>query len=342
MLKILKKIFCVNSNERHKIYTFFGIKFKFRNITHCKEICTSKIKAERDFYQAICEAFKNADKELQHYIIDNSLYDSVSKLIPHAVSDIRIEVNLVDHCNLNCKFCDHFSPIAKEKFLDVDLFERDMARLSQLTNGILGGISLVGGEPLLHKNVCSFFEISRKYFPDTLIDMVTNGILLKNNDEVWGALKKYNIKLMVTTYPIKLDYEYIDKKARQMELLYERFFMFGTKSKEKVSVHHPFRLQGDVKKEDFIQCYHFNRCITLKEGKLYTCPIIPNSIHFSKYFNKNLQIKETDYIDIYQAKNYEEISKFLVKRPHFCSYCDVTKRSSHPYGISRKLMEEWT
>lgn len=172
--------------------------------------------------------------------------------------------------------------------------------------------------------------------------MVTNGILLKNNDEVWQALKKYNIKLLITTYPINIDYEAIDKKAKELKIAYERFFMFGTDMKEKVSVHHPFKLDGSVNKNDFIQCYHFNRCIALRDGKLYTCPIIPYSEHFNKYFNQNLTISEKDYIDIYKAKSFEEISKFLATGPMFCKYCDVTKRTGHPYGISKKSISEWT
>lgn len=31
--------------------------------------------------------------------------------------------HLADHCNLNCKCCDHFSPIAKEQYADLASFE---------------------------------------------------------------------------------------------------------------------------------------------------------------------------------------------------------------------------
>lgn len=346
MKKLMQILFSItkNPNIKYKIISILGFKIKTINKQYVQKLEQEKLQLEND-KQKYCNClniFKSLDKNFQDYIITNDLYEQIPKLILHKADDMRIEVNLVDHCNLNCKFCDHFSPIAEKRFLDIKVFENDISRLAKLTNGTLGGLSLIGGEPLLHNEVPKFFEISRKYFPNAVIDMVTNGILLKNNDEVWKALKNYNIKLLITTYPINIDYESIDKKAKELKIAYERFFMFGTDMKEKVSVHHPFKLDGSVNKNDFIQCYHFNRCIALRDGKLYTCPIIPNSEHFNKYFNQNLTISEKDYIDIYKAKSFEEIAKFLAIRPAFCKYCDVTKRTGHPYGISKKSISEWT
>ena len=40
-------------------------------------------------------------------------------------NQIRFIVDIVDHCNLNCKGCGHFSPLASESFLDIETFEND-------------------------------------------------------------------------------------------------------------------------------------------------------------------------------------------------------------------------
>lgn len=37
---------------------------------------------------------------------------------------IRFIVDIVDHCNLNCKCCGHFSPLAQKSFLDKETFEK--------------------------------------------------------------------------------------------------------------------------------------------------------------------------------------------------------------------------
>lgn len=38
---------------------------------------------------------------------------------------------VVDHCNLNCAGCDHFSPMAKERFCSVEVFEDSMRILKE-------------------------------------------------------------------------------------------------------------------------------------------------------------------------------------------------------------------
>ena len=48
---------------------------------------------------------------------------------------IRFIVDIVDHCNLNCKCCGHFSPLAPKGFLDINTFERDLKRLHELLHG---------------------------------------------------------------------------------------------------------------------------------------------------------------------------------------------------------------
>jgi hypothetical protein len=66
---------------------------------------------------------------------------------------LRFDVHLAEHCNLRCIGCEHFSPLAKEEFLDIDSFKKDCIRLSELTNKDLEEMFLLGGEPLLN-SVC--------------------------------------------------------------------------------------------------------------------------------------------------------------------------------------------
>lgn len=54
-------------------------------------------------------------------------------------------VNIVDHCNLNCKYCDHFAPLAEEKYADIQNLEKDFKRIASLVS--LESIGLMGGEP---------------------------------------------------------------------------------------------------------------------------------------------------------------------------------------------------
>ena len=103
-------------------------------------------------------------------------------------SDISFEVALAEHCNLRCAGCDHFSPIAEPEFADIKEFERDFSRLSELFNGQAQEIHLLGGEPLLNPDIVLFLQVARKSFPQAIIDITTNGLLLKQmSEEFWTA-----------------------------------------------------------------------------------------------------------------------------------------------------------
>ncbi len=290
-------------------------------------------------YDEDLKTLKSIDPGLRNYICDNNLFFRLFKLRPENVNNFHLEVNLADHCNLNCAHCDHFAPLAEEYFLDVESFEKDMKQLAGLSPAWGGGMmSLLGGEALLHKDLVKFLEIARRYFPHLKIMLWTNGLLLKNNDNLFKAIKKFKIHLEVTSYPIDFNYKETDKMAKKYKILYHRSYV----KKDKQMDYFPLNLNGDMKYEAFIKCCHFNECRTLRHGKIYTCPIIPYSRHFSKYFNKNLEITSNDYIDIYKVKGFDEIAEFCAKRPDFCRYCDTERRKfSQGYKRSEKSIKEW-
>lgn len=201
---------------------------------------------------------------------------------------ISFEYHLNDHCNLNCKGCDHFSPLAEEKFTNYEQFKNDIERMSELFDKKAKSIHILGGEPLLNKDVIKYLQKTREAFPDvdlTEIRLISNGILVNSmKPEFWKALRKYNIILSVTKYPLKLDYELMKKTADKYNAMFE--FYDNT---DKEQVWYNIKLQEDGKrdpKRSYFKCFVSNNCIMLKEGKLYTCTLIPNIEHFNKYFNK--------------------------------------------------------
>ncbi len=95
-----------------------------------------------------------------------------------------------------------------------------MARIAVLTEGNIGRIWLIGGEPLLHPDIVAFFCIlQEKFFPDTHITLDTNGtLLLKQKEEFWQALRATGIELTLTKYPIDVDYALIDEKNEKRKV----------------------------------------------------------------------------------------------------------------------------
>ena len=123
-----------------------------------------------------------------------------------------IETHIVEHCNLKCRGCSHFSGLASPQFKDLNEFCTEFKALSELTNAKIRTIRLMGGEPLLHPDVIKFCEITRTFFPNSEIVLVSNGILLKQlSDESIFNLNKNNIALCVSNYGLKIDFNQMNK-----------------------------------------------------------------------------------------------------------------------------------
>ncbi len=85
---------------------------------------------------------------------------------------LGFEINLADHCNLNCQSCNHFFPIAEQYYLPVEKFEKDMLRIVEQTGGDIERIWLIGGEPLLHPDLVKIIYLTRDFFPFPLLLLI--------------------------------------------------------------------------------------------------------------------------------------------------------------------------
>ncbi len=266
----------------------------------------------------------------------NSLRDT--QFIPR--KNLRFEVHLTDHCNLDCFGCFHFSPLAPEWFLSLDSYRQDCQRLSELSDGIIDKIFLMGGEPLLHPEISSICKITRDAFPVGNINILTNALLINKMDvPFWEALRVNNVGVVITCYPVNLDYNGINIIAKRLGICIEYRGNANDKTQTKI----PLDLNGEQNVEDtFYRCHRPNKCIQLRDGKLWTCVIPPYIKYFNIYFGKNLEVSEDDYIDIYKVNSIEEIYKFLVKPIPFCRYCKNKEiESGIKWRKSKKDIFEW-
>jgi MoaA/NifB/PqqE/SkfB family radical SAM enzyme len=255
---------------------------------------------------------------------------------------LRFDVHLTEHCNLNCASCNHFSPLAVEKYLDVNLYRNDCARLADLAKGHIETVHLMGGEPLLHPRLNEIIKISRQSFGgQTSIKIVTNGILLvKQSGDFWKTCKENNIGISISKYPVMLNFRLINDLAAQYGV---QIIHLDNIDKSDNWRSEPMDLSGLQNiKTNFIMCYKGNHCIQLKDGKLFTCQQAAYINHFNSFFNTRLEITEKDYISIYDDIAITDILRFLSKPIPFCRYCLIGDNYDRQWQISKKDISEWT
>lgn len=286
------------------------------------------------------------------YLGDNSieLEDQLAKLEKryrwvHPYTLLRFEVSVVEHCNLKCKDCTHYSPLAEEEYLDVAEYERDCARLSELFASEVKYIRLLGGEPLLHPRLPEIMRITREAFQVGKIRLVTNGVLLPSMDEnFWKACRDYRITLSPTEYPINFDYDMWRKHAQARGVLYDPVFENSdNKSNIKMMRRQLIDPTGShIVEYNYYHCPWANNCLQLRHGRLYTCHMAAYAYHLKKQFNLDIHLSERNGVDIYQVKDaYELMTK--VNRPvPFCQYCNVdASLYEENWGSSHKDRYEW-
>ncbi|WP_020003378.1 radical SAM protein [Brachyspira innocens] len=268
------------------------------------------------------------------------LYAKIRKLTPQGYIDF-IDIDIVRHCNLNCYSCNHFSQLAKQEYYNIEIFENDIKRLYELSNGLIKKFHILGGEPLLNKNCKDYFYLVRKYFKNSSIWLITNGILLPKQDEsFWLSCQENNVEIHPTKYPIKIDWDNIKRICSNYNVILS---FFNDENVLKESVKTILNLDGTSNIFDnFTNCYLANNCLNLSDGKLFTCGLPANINAFNSYFSMNIKVTEHDYIDIYKAKDYNEILQFLAKPMPFCRYCDITKwHGIGRWETSKRNIEEY-
>ena len=274
----------------------------------------------------------------------DSAMGQMSKVVP--LDHIpQCSIHLVDHCNLNCKSCSHFSCLARAGDFELkpDDFKRDIFRLRKITHGNIKILELYGGEPLLHPNVIPFMKYARLAFPKALIRFITNGILLpQQKPDFWRAARRYNILISPTKYPIHVDWKTVDELAQKYGVALD--FFGGTGFCQKTLYHKPLDLLGRQNgAESFINCQH-TRCINLYRGRLYHCPIVAYIHYFNRQFKTNLHPCVADSLDIYNKDlRPQDVFNYCARPIPFCRYCfSRATTHGHPWEPTKKDISEWT
>lgn len=251
--------------------------------------------------------------------INNTLYETMR-------DGFQIEIQIVDHCNLNCGGCNHFSCVAEPYYISLEEFEENLKVISKWVPS-LKRLMLVGGEPFLHPQIEEIAILMRKYFPDFnfMIDILTNGIALeKKDDDFFSRMQKLKIGILWTPYP-NINYKKTEeifnwrhdeshKNESPITPLYSRMFFAQP----------ALNLKGDSNINDlYNNCpYYMIPTLIVRKSKIYICPKSACIDIINKKFNLDIPTDEKDYIPISEA-SIDKLQAFFDKGPsQMCRFCE--------------------
>ena len=238
------------------------------------------------------------------------------------------ETHITEACNLKCRGCSHFSVFAKPKHKDLEEFEKEFKRLSEIEE--IGIIRLMGGEPLLNPDFMKYCRIARHYFPRTAISLVTNGILGDRLVPYKDELNELRINVTISDYHLDKQNKNIHTELHEKGQLYN-ISLDPTGSQDADTMHY------------FCDIV-LNHWYYFMDGRFYPCCIAGTIHDFWNHFNLDWGFTPEDLsIDIFNH-TAEEIEEFISKPCKLCRFCDTLtrQRTYKPFSISEGKMEEWT
>lgn len=248
-------------------------------------------------------------------------------IIPTRVRKIRFseekptlpyfEMPIVDSCNLNCKGCLFgCNRNGEQEYMPLEEIKRDLARMAELFEDI-PWIRILGGEPLLHPEIDKVMEFARIVFPDTEIDLCTNGLLIpKLDQQILRVFEKNRITVHISGY--KPTYKIIDRIEGRLKnshidytvLKREKFYKFYTRKADNdpVQSHEKCPSAG---------------CRELYRGRLSKCSAALAFERLNKQFGTHYNVERNkDWFNIHDSSMTGfDIIKKMDQPAAICSYC---------------------
>jgi len=230
------------------------------------------------------------------------------------------EIHVADHCNLNCTGCLHFTPFARKWFADPERIGRDVAALRSHFR-FIRHVTLLGGEPLLHPNCEKVVLAVKNASPESLITIVTNGVILKGETlyEFVDMCKRHEIRVKWTIYP-----PFRDRKKEAIEVFENAGINFFTM--EVGDFYVTMNPAGGDAGKSMHFCRKTTYCPYLRDGRLYTCA---QAFHIRDYIDAyeratgtNAVMRQASGLDVYDGSlSGWRILEYLMTPCETCRFC---------------------
>ena len=245
----------------------------------------------------------------------------------------NLEIHVAHTCNLSCESCSHYSNHGHAGILSPQAADHWM---SQWSNRVKPGIfSLLGGEPTVNQRLAEFIPLSRKHWPDTNLQLVTNGFFLHRHPELPKVLQADpNVRLSLSIHhdsaayrakliPIlallvkwKRDYGIRVDLRPSFKTWTRRYHGYGSSME-------PF--EDEQPRKSWEYC-HARYCKQLFQGKLWKCPPLAYlDLQNAKYPLSSRWAPYLNYTPLAPDCSDEELDAFIdLEDEPYCGMCPAS------------------
>ena len=337
MKKMLEKVFSIKKENFHKVITLLGLKIKI-NCSKNKFIIYRRyfrpmiindfihsIIIHRNFINYIFMYNKQMLKFIKRFLWRICLLKFIFKM----KLDISImDFNITTKCSLRCHECGSMMPFYSPEQQWTTTFEQFKSDLDKLLKSVncIHRLKLIGGEPLLVKDLDKMLEYAAKKKKIKTVEITTNGTILFS-DSLLKTMKKYRKKILVvmSNYSSNKDLTNLKYSDIKQQLIINRIdYLFPNHLwTERGEIYNRKRSINSLKKL-FKKCWQRD-CIALMDGKFHHCT---RSIAIQRL--TDFEFYDDEFIDI-RKESPKSLTKKLRKfylRDYFrvCSFCTNSRK----------------
>lgn len=248
-----------------------------------------------------------------------------------------LDFQITTRCTLQCEQCSIYIPYYTAKTHYTETFETFKERLDNLLKNVdyIFQLQILGGEPLLNKDLAKMIEYASQKKQIKVITTVTNSTILPNK-ELLAVYKTYQKKNYIIISDYTSNPELKNLKINELKkLLKENDISY-------IVVQDEWSFMGRIQKENrskeellhiMTHCYQKN-CHAYYNGKLFLCSRISPMIAL-------FDAKVSDYVEVTANDCSQEIIELFCKR-YFeaCDYCHIEPDKKLPRAIQIKQTGE--
>ncbi len=252
----------------------------------------------------------------------------------------KLQIPIIELCNLNCRGCNLIYNLNSEKRMSVDEFIKTMKSLRKLFSGIKK-LTLLGGEPFIHPDLKNLVLEARHYFSDSDLEIRTNGTqIFKLKDELLSAILETYTEIAISLYP-----PLIDKKPEIELFLRERNVRYRFLGPF-LEFNKIFNPKGDYDGEEIHRGCEL--CTNLMQDEL-SCGLGHGIETLEEYYGVSLCKDEYKKLNRFNIHTTDldgwEINRRLALPTRLCDFCAYQKKNDADnmflWSCGTPKLEDW-
>lgn len=253
----------------------------------------------------------------------------------------NIDYHVCDVCNLNCRSCNHFCPLTKNKEFITGQQAYDDFRFLQKFSNKFDKLTLLGGEALLNPDIDVIIVLANGLFPGR-IKFITNGVNTDKLISMRQVLLDNKVELVVTEYPFKEGWK---EHYARLKHIFPDLTLYDYRIEHGFISEHLSYAGQDTDDDKLLSCDKRYKCVQYIDKKLYIC-------HYAAYLDNLRQVTEIPFTNsdsFYDLEKYSEDSfnEFFESRiPDICHHCLYVRKpyeelDKKPWKRTERKADEW-